>query len=143
MAASLWLPTLAQGQGIQAHVPLSTTLGDIAKARAAYVDAYNARNAAAVTAMFTTDAVVLDADGSETVGARAIGERNAGAAASWPAAAVHSNKVRVFGATAVDVGTWTVRTADHGDAVHRYLAVLRHDVNGWKMQSVAVVPVPQ
>ncbi|HEY3933751.1 MAG TPA: nuclear transport factor 2 family protein [Gemmatimonadales bacterium] len=143
LAVSIWLPALAQGQGIQPHVPLSTTLGDIAKVRAAYVDAYNAKNAAAVSAMYTADAVVLDADGSETVGARAIGQRNADSVRSWPQASVHSSSVKVYGATAVDVGTWTVRTAAHGDAIQRYLAVLRHDVHGWKLMSVAVVPVPR
>lgn len=141
--ASLALPAIAAGQGIQPHVPISTTLGDIAKVRVAYVNAINTRNPGAVTAMYTADAIVLGADGSQTVGARAIAKLNADSAASWAQSDAHSTSVKVFGATAIDVGIWTVRTAAGGETMRRYLAVLRHGVNGWKLQSVAMVPAAQ
>jgi ketosteroid isomerase-like protein len=137
MIAAIAIPAVAGAQGIQPHQPLSTTPDDIARVRTAYVNAVISRNPAAVTAMYTADAVVLGPDGSETVGGRAIAKMHADSAAAWRPSDVRSTKLQVFGATAVDVGTWTIHTAA-GDSVRRYLMVLRHGVNGWKMQSVAV-----
>ena len=140
LAVILSVPAWAAGQGIQPHVPVSTTLGDIARMRSAYVEAFNARNAAAVNAMYAADAIVLGADGSETTGA-AIARRNLDSVSTWSPAVVRSTSVKVFGATAIDVGTWTIRTPAGVEVVSRYLAVLRRDVKGWKLQNVAVVPV--
>ena len=139
-AAMLCVPALAVAQGIQPHVPLSTTLGEIARMRTAYVDAINAKDAVAVNAMYTGDAVVLAADGSQITGAREIAQRTVDPAATWSPAVVRSTGVKVYGATAIDVGTWTVRTATGSEVTSRYLAVLRHDIKGWKFQNVAVVP---
>lgn len=67
--AVLALPAVVTAQGIAAnHVPLSTTLGDIAKLRSAYVEAFNAKDAAALGAMFTADATMIQADGSTISG---------------------------------------------------------------------------
>lgn len=144
LAVGLSIPAIAAGQGIpEPHVPLSTTLGDIAKLRTAYVDAFNAKNSMAVSAMYTADAVVIDVDGSQVVGAKEIAKKNAYAAPNWPHAVIASHSVKVYGATAIDVGTWTVHPKEGGEVVNRYLAVLRHDMHGWKLQNVAVVPVPK
>jgi uncharacterized protein (TIGR02246 family) len=144
MALSLYVPAVAAGQGVpEPHVPISTTLGDIAELRAAYVDAFNAKDAKAVAAMYTADAISIGVDGSQTVGARAIGKMFADSAANWPHAVINSVSLKVYGATAVDVGTWTVHPKAGGEMVSRYLAVLRHDVKGWKLQYVANVPVPK
>jgi len=141
--ACVGVPAMAIGQGIRPHRPVSTTIGDIAKVRTAYVNAVNTGNAAAVAAMYTPDAIVLGADGTQIVGARAIARLNADSAAGWAQSDVRSTSVKVFGATAIDVGTWTVQTAAGGQATRRYLAVLRHGVDGWKLQSVAIVPAVQ
>jgi ketosteroid isomerase-like protein len=141
--ASLAIPAIAAGQGIQPHIPLSTTLGDIAKLRVAYVSAINGRNPGAASAMYTADAIVLGADGRQTIGAPAIAKLHSDSAAGWARSDIHSTSVKVFGATAVDVGTWAVRTPAGGETMRRYLAVLRHGVNGWKLQSVAIVPATQ
>ena len=144
LAASLFIPAIAVGQGVpEPHVPVSTTLGDIAAMRAAYVDAFNAKDAKAASAMYTADAVLLNADGSQTIGMRSIAKLFADSAANWPHAVATSNSVKVYGNTAIDVGTWTVHPMTGGEMVSRYLAVLRHGVNGWKVQSVALVPVPK
>jgi uncharacterized protein (TIGR02246 family) len=144
LAVSLFIPAIAAGQGIPAgHVPLSSTLGDIAQLRAAYADAFNAKDAKALTAMYTADAISIGADGRQTVGARAIGKMFADSAPTWPHAVVSSDTVRVYGSTAIDVGTWTVHPKEGGDIVNRYLVVLRHGIHGWKLQNVAVVPVPK
>ncbi|MGH7584448.1 MAG: nuclear transport factor 2 family protein [Gemmatimonadales bacterium] len=138
IAAALAVPAMATAQGIRPHIPVSTTLGDIAKVRAAYVDAYNDRNAPAVNGMYTADAIVLAADGSETSGGPAISRRNLDSATAWQPATMHSAGVKLYGATAVDVGTWTTQPSGGAAIVQRYLAVFRHGVNGWKLQALAL-----
>lgn len=140
LALSLAIPAIAPGQGVpEPHVPLSTTLGNIAKVRAGYAAAFNAKNATAVTGMYTADASYIDADGSVAMGTQEIGARMASAAPNWPHAVVTSQMVKVYGATAIDVGTVTLHPQEGNDIVSRYLAVMRHDVDGWKYQSVALV----
>lgn len=144
LAVGFSLPAIAAAQGIPAaHVPLSTTLGDIATLRNGYVEAWNAKDANAVSAMYTSDAVVIDVDGTEVSGWKAIAKKNEDGAANWPHAVVNSHSVKVYGATAIDVGTWTVHPKEGGENVYRYLVVLRHGVKGWKLQNVAVAPVPK
>lgn len=143
-ALGVSLPAFAAGQGIPANaIPLATTLGDLTKLRTAYVDAFNAKDAKAVSAMYTADAVAIDVDGSMTVGAEAIAKRLGAAAPNWPHAVVSSTSVKVYGATAIDVGTWTVHPKDGGEIVSHYLVVLRRSMNGWRISSSAAVPVPK
>ena len=142
LAVCLVLPAIVRGQGVPTnHVPLSTTLGDIAKVRNAYVEAYNAKDAKAVAALYTADAISIGPNGSQVVGARAISKVLADSAPTWPHAVVASTSVKVYGSTAVDVGTWTVHPQAGGEMVSRYIAVLRHGVTGWKLQHVVAVPV--
>lgn len=142
LAVSLYVPAVAAGQGVPTpHAPVSTTLGDIATLRSAFVDAFNAKNATALNALYTTDAIAIGPDGSQTVGATAIGKMNTDSAATWPHAVVASFSTQVYGSTAVDVGTWTVHPKAGGEFVYRYLVVLRHDVKGWRLHYVVNVPV--
>ncbi|MGH7522771.1 MAG: YybH family protein [Gemmatimonadales bacterium] len=144
LVAGFAVPSVALAQGIPAaHVPLSTTLGDIAKVRNGYVEAWNAKDVKTVNSMYTPDAVVLDVDGTEVVGLSAIAKKNEEGASNWPHAVIASHSVKVYGSTAVDVGTWTVHPADGGEMVYRYLAVVRHGVHGWKLQNIAVAPIPK
>ena len=131
------LPAALAAQGIRPHVPITTTLDYIAKARTAYVDAYNAKNAAAIDHMYTTDAVVLGADGSEMTGP-AFARRNVDSADTWQEATVYSTSVKVYGATALDIGTWTTHPSAGDPVVRHYLAVFRHGVQGWKLQALAL-----
>ena len=74
LAVSLYVPAVAAGQGVPTpHAPVSTTLGDIAAVRSRYVDAFNAKDATALNAFYTADAIAIGPDGSQTVGAPAIG----------------------------------------------------------------------
>ena len=142
LAVSLSVPAVAAGQGIpEPHAPVSTTLGDIAALRTAYVDAFNAKDAKAVSAMYTPDAIVIGVDGSQTVGAAAIAKMNADSAANWPHGVVASFATKVYGATAVDIGTWTVHPKAGGEFVSRYLVVLRHGIKGWKVHYLVNVPM--
>ena len=66
LAVSVYVPAVAAGQGVPTpHAPVSTTLGDIAALRSAYVDAFNAKDAKALNALYTTDAIAIGPDGSQ------------------------------------------------------------------------------
>ena len=144
LAVSVGAPLIAVGQGIpKDRTPLTTTVGEIAALRTAYVDAFNAKDANALSAMYTATATVIEVSGVQTVGAAAIGKLFADSAATWPHAVVKSSSLKVYGSTAVDVGTWTVHPKAGGEFVSRYLVVLRKDMKGWKLEYSAGVPVPK
>lgn len=130
-------PAALAAQGIRPHAPVPTTREDIARARDAYVDAYNAKNAAGVDRMYTIDAVVIGTDGSEATGP-AIARRDAGAAPAWDAVTVESTSLKIYGATALDVGTWTTHPSAGDPVVRHYMAVFRHGIHGWKLQAMAL-----
>lgn len=142
LVASVYFPALAAGQGIPAnHRPVSTTASDIAAVRAAYAEAFNAKDANAVNAFYTADAVAITANGGQLVGAKAIGKLNSDSAATWPHAVITSTGLKIYGSTAVDVGTFTAHPAGGGEFVSRYLVVLRHDVKGWRIQYASNTPM--
>ena len=140
LAASVLVPSIAAGQGIESpRIPLRTALNDISTLRTSYVDAFNGKDSKALLAMYADDAILVNQEGVLT-GKAAIGKAM-GDAGNWPHAVIKSDSVRVYGATAVDVGTWTTHPAEGGEMVSHYLVVLRHDMNGWKLAYVADVPV--
>lgn len=144
LVAGFSIPAIASGQGIPAaHVPVSTTLGDIAKLRSGFAEAWNAKDAKTLNAMYTSDATVIDADGSVVTGWKAIAKKNEDGAANWPHEVITSQSVKVYGTTAVDVGTVAMHPKDGGEMTYHYLVVLRHGVNGWKLQNLAVAPIPK
>jgi uncharacterized protein (TIGR02246 family) len=140
-AVSLLAPAVARGQGIQPHIPLKTTLAEIAALRSSYTDAYNAKDAAAISAMYTPDAMVVGSDGSVIMGASAIAKSDNDDAPNWPHIVITSTTVKVYGSMAIDVGTVTVHPKEGGEQVSRYLVVLHHGINGWKLQNAATTPV--
>jgi uncharacterized protein (TIGR02246 family) len=142
LAASVLVPSIATGQGIESpRIPLRTALNDLMTLRTSYVDAFNGKDAKAVAALYTDDAVVIMRDGSMVMGRAEIAKAMEKDAANWPHAVIKSDSTRVYGATAVDVGTWTEHPVGGGEVVSRYLVVIRHDMNGWKLAYVADVPV--
>jgi uncharacterized protein (TIGR02246 family) len=142
LAASVVVPSIVVGQGIDSpRIPLRTALADLNTLRTAYVESFNARDAKAVAEHFTDDAIMITHDGKMMTGKAEIAKGMAADADNWPHAVIKSDSVRVYGATAIDVGTWTEHPAGGGENVTRYLAVLRHDMNGWKLSYVADVPV--
>ena len=144
LIAGFAIPAIASGQGIpKGHVPVSTTLGDIAKVRAAYAEAWNAKDAKTLNAMYTADASVIDVDGSVTSGWKDIAKKNEDAAPNWPHTVITSQSVKLYGTTATDLGTVAMHPAAGGEMTYHYLVVLRHGVNGWKLQNIAVAPIPK
>jgi uncharacterized protein (TIGR02246 family) len=140
-AFALVATSLARAQGIEApRVPLRTAINEINALRAEYAGAYNKKDAAALTAMYLPDAVVIRADGSTLQGRAAIGKALAEEAASWGQTTISSDTVRVFGNTAWDVGTLNSQGSEGEASVSRYLVVLRRGLQQWNISSVAVVP---
>ena len=132
----------ATAQGVEApRLPLRTVIDELNSTRASYAEAYNAKDAAAVTAFYLPEAILVLPDGSQIMGASAIGEVLKKDAPSWPHMVLASDTVRVYGGTAVDFGTVKLHPKAGGEEVSRYMAVLRRGLHGWKLASVAQVPV--
>ena len=135
------LPNVATGQGIERpRVPVRTALAEIRTFRAAYAEAFNKKDPAAVADMYAPDAIVIQGDGSQLVGMDAIQKAFATDAPTWPQMTITSDTVRVFGNTAWDVGTTRSQRAAGGEEVSHYLVVLRRGITDWKIKGLAVVP---
>ncbi len=133
--------SLAAAQGVDApRVPLRTAIKEINTLRAEYADLYNKKDAAALTAMYLPDAVMIRDDGSTLLGQAAIGKVLADEAESWQRITITSDTMRVFGNTAWDVGSLRSQGSESEASVSRYLVVLRRGVQEWKIISAAVVP---
>lgn len=132
--------SLAAAQGVDApRVPLRTAIKEINTLRAEYADLYNKKDAAALTAMYLPEAVMIRDDGSTLLGQAAIGKVLADEAASWQQITLSSDTMRVFGNTAWDVGSLSQGSGSEA-SVSRYLVVLRRGLQAWKVSSVAIVP---
>ena len=141
MALALLTTSPAAAQGIEApRVPLRTAIKEINTLRAEYATLYNTKDAAALTAMYLPDAVVIRQDGSTLLGRTAVGKAFAEEAAGWSQITLSSDTMRVFGNTAWDVGSMAGQSSGGDQSVSRYLAVLRRDAQSWKISSLAVVP---
>ena len=141
MALALLTTSPAAAQGIDApRVPVRTAIKEINTLRAEYAELYNRKDAAALTAMYLPDAVVIRADGSTLLGREAIGKAFAEEAEKWNRLTISSDTMRVFGNTAWDVGSMSSQGSDENQTATRYLVVLRRGVQTWHISSVAVVP---
>jgi ketosteroid isomerase-like protein len=135
------VPSVAGAQGIESpRVPLRTAINEINSLRNQYAENYNKKDAAALTAMYLPDAVVIRGDGTLLVGQTAIGKSLAEDAPKWSKSTFTSDTMRVFGNTAWDVGSSKASGPSGDENVSHYLAVLRRGLKGWKISSVAVVP---
>jgi ketosteroid isomerase-like protein len=142
VAALAFVPTaLAYAQGIETpRVPVRTAIKEINTLRAEYADLYNKKDAAALTAMYLSDAVVIRSDGSTLLGQAAIGKTLGEEASGWHRMTITSDTMRVFGNTAWDVGTLKSESSGGDATVSHYLVVLRRGVQKWEISSLAVVP---
>lgn len=142
LALAVATPAALAAQGIPANAPaLRTAMSDLATLRSTYVDAFNKKDAAAVTELYADDAVVIMEDGQMLNGGLEIRSAMAEQAPTWPHAVVESDTTRVYGGTAVDLGTWTVHPADGGEMKFRYVTILRRGISGWKITHVSLVPM--
>ena len=139
MSLAFLFPSAATGQGIEKpRVPIRTAINELSALREEYAEAFNKKDVASLTAIYAPDATVVRGDGTVLSGKEAI--QKSFEAGPWLKMSVTSDTVRVYGNTAVDVGTVRMSRPGGDTDVSHYLAVLRRGLNTWKINSVAVVP---
>jgi uncharacterized protein (TIGR02246 family) len=139
MSLVFLLPNLASGQGIEKpRVAVRTALDELRALRAEYSEAFNKKDTATLVDMYAPDATVIRGDGTMLSGKEAI--QKSIEAGPWQKMSIESDTVRVFGNTAVDVGTVRRSRSEGGEDVSHYLVVLRRGVKVWKINSLAAVP---
>ena len=132
-------PSIAYGQGIEEpRVPLRTALMELNTLRTEYAEAYNRHDMAALAGVYASDAILIDAEGVKIEGAEAI--RGFMADRTQGHMVIASDTVRVYGNTAVDVGTVTIHPEGGGEEVAHYMTVSRRGMTGWKLVSAALIP---
>lgn len=134
-------PSAVRAQIEEGRVPLKTAVSELHTFRAAYADAYNTKNVAALAAMYDADATILLAKGTVVVGQEAIKHFFTQEAPKFPHLVITSDTMRVFGNTAIDQGTGTYHPAAGATIVERYLVVLRRGMKDWKILRLAAVTV--
>lgn len=139
VSALLLLPHVAAGQGIEKpRVPVRTAIDELRGVREEYAAAFNKKDTAKLVGMYATDAILIRGDGVVLTGTDAI--RQSLEAGPWMTMSIASDSVRVFGNTALDIGTVRMAGPDGPQAVSHYLVALRRGVTTWKINSLAVVP---
>jgi ketosteroid isomerase-like protein len=142
LALGLVLATtsVASAQGIEEpRIPLTTAVTELTRFRAEYSDNLGRKDVKALAGMYSPDAIVIRADATTITGPDAIQAWLAERTQKAESATVTSDSLRVFGNTAVDVGTTTVVLQGGGTTVTRYLAVFRRGMKDWKLLRVALV----
>ena len=133
------IPSVASGQGIERpRVPLRTALDELRGLREEYAEAFNRKDTAKLVSTYAPDATLIGGDGTVLTGRDAI--QKSLEAGPWMKMSIASDTVRVFGNTAVDVGTVRMSGSEGHEDVSHYLVVLRRGVTAWKINSLAVVP---
>ena len=133
-------PTVVGAQIEEGRIPLQTAMTELFRFREAYAESYNSKNVAAVSAMYDTSAVVILANGTMLKGRVAI-NKSLTDAAPLPHMVIESDSIRVFGNTAIDVGTLKMHPSGAPEIVTRYIVVLRRGFNEWKLVYASQTPV--
>jgi ketosteroid isomerase-like protein len=133
-------PAVASAQIEEPRIPLQTKMSELNRFRVEYAEAYNKKDAAAVSAMYSADAIIVDAEGSVHKGGEAIKQWLTGGASSFPHMVIESDSMSIYGNTAVDVGMVKMHPAAGGEMQAHYMVVLRRSMNGWKLVRGALTP---
>lgn len=120
----------------------------VAAATAAWINAFNSRDPARVTALYDTEAVLTDAsEAKPRVGALAIADYyKASAQRSTQRVALGERNIRVFGDTAIDSGTLTFFEMRNGQATTtpgRYSLTYRNRGGKWLIVDHQSSPAPR
>lgn len=141
LTLGLATPSVIAAQGVEEpRIPLRTALMELNTLRTEYSDAFNRKDGAALAGVYASDAVFIDADGAKLVGNDAIREYMIARSEKGGHMVIASDTVRVYGNTAVDMGTVTIHPEGGGEDVAHYMTVSRRSMTGWKIVSVALVP---
>lgn len=142
LTLGLAAPSVVAAQGVEEpRIPLRTALMELNTLRTEYADAFNRRDGAALAGVYASDAVFIDADGAKMVGNDAIREYMIARSEKGGHMVIASDTVRVYGNTAVDMGTLTIHPEGGGEDVAHYMTVSRRGMTGWKIVSVVQVPL--
>jgi uncharacterized protein (TIGR02246 family) len=120
----------------------------VAAATAAWVEAFNSRDAARVASLYDREAVLSDAsEARPRVGAAAIADYyRANAQRATQRAALGEHSIRLFGDTAIDSGTLTYFEMRDGQATTtpvRYSLTYRNQGGKWLIVDHQSSPVPR
>ena len=118
----------------------------VAAATAAWVDAFNSRDAARVASLYDADAILFDvAESKSRSGAAGIADYyQTNVKRSTQRAALGERTIRVFGDTAIDSGTLTFFEMRDGRAMTapaRYSLTYRHRDGKWLIVDHQVAPI--
>jgi uncharacterized protein (TIGR02246 family) len=127
LALALPLPAFAQAGG-----------GDLsaqsAKVDQAWEKAYNAGDAAAVTALYTKDATIMPPGADAASGTKAIQALFAGDVKQGAKMALTQKDVTGFGDYALETGTFVATSADGKHLDHgSFMTFLKKEAGGWKI----------
>lgn len=121
------LPAFAQG----ASGGLKAQSEQMARA---WEKAYNAGDAAAVTALYTSDAKVTPPGADAAVGSKAIQAFFVKDAAQGVKMALKPSEVMEFGDHGFETGTWVATTSDGKHLDHgSYTTLYKREKGGWKI----------
>jgi ketosteroid isomerase-like protein len=134
-------PSAASAQIPDSVIPLQTVQSEMNRFRVEYAEYYNAKNVAALVAMYAPDAIVTIEDGTTYVGQEALRAGLTKMAPTSPHIVIRSDSLVAFGSTAVDVGTTTKHPQGGGESTSRYLVVLRRKMGVWTIVRLSVVGV--
>ncbi len=136
VALLLVAPSTLSAQDYEGEKQHTDATAAITAATEAFEVAYNARDAAAVSAMYTDDGVVM-APGAESVeGMEAISAMFAGAFEQEGAANLDLQTEDVYSVegAALEVGRYVMTGADGSHMDHgKYMVAWNHSEDGWKM----------
>ena len=136
-------------KGAEAPAPTASAPKDtIAAATTAWVDAFNSRDAGRLSALYDSEAVLLDLDTRSPVsGSAAIAQHYAGVSKRPTArVALGERSIRVLGETAIDSGTATVFEMRDGNATTtpvRYSVTYRNRGGKWLIVDHQLSPAPR
>jgi uncharacterized protein (TIGR02246 family) len=135
-------PAVASAQIEEPRIPLQTKLTELNRFRTEYAEAWNKKDAGALSAMWADDAMFNDADGQSYRGRAAVRKWYTDRSADMPHLVLESDSLAIYGNTAVDMGTSKMHPSGGAEMVARYMVVLRRNMNGWKLVRAAITPVP-
>lgn len=120
----------------------------IAAATAAWIEAFNTRDAARLSALYDSDAILLDLDARSPVsGSAAIAQHYAGVSKRPTArVALGERAIRLLGETAIDSGTATIFEMREGSATTtpvRYSLTYRNRGGKWLIVDHHLSPAPR
>jgi uncharacterized protein (TIGR02246 family) len=127
LALALPLPAFAQGGG-------GDPSAEIAKVDKAWEKAYNAGDAAAVTALYTKDAKVMPPGADAASGRTAIQALFAADVKQGAKMALTQKDVTGFGDYALETGTFVATSKDGKHLDHgSFMTLLKKEAGGWKI----------